>query len=423
MAGRVKTIFTAFGLAGAALSQGAQAAGFQLFEQSGSGLGNTFAGGAAIAEDASTVFFNPAGLTRLPGRQFAAALHVIQPTFEFDNEGSTIGGLPLSGTEGGNAGELGLVPNLYYAMDITPRLKFGLGVSVPFGLKTEYSDQSVVRYHAIKSEIETIDINPALAYKVNDWLSVGAGVSLQQVNAELTNAIRLAPFPDGKVKLEADDASWGYNLGILFSLPQNTRIGISFRSSIEHTVEGSAKFINVPAFIAAARNLRNTNIKATVDLPEIASISAYQQLDAKWALMGDITWTNWSRFDELRIRFASGLLDSVTPENWEDTYRLALGLTYQWSDALKIRSGVAYDQSAVSTEFRTPRIPDEDRIWIGVGASWKVSKQSTLDLGYVHIFIPGDADLRLTQPATSGILIGQYDSHADIVSVQFTHTF
>lgn len=451
MKSKPKRIAVAFVSTGALACGGVQAAGFQLFEQSGSGLGNAYAGGAAAAEDASTIFFNPAGMVRVPGHQLAAAVHFIQPTFEFNNRGSTTAfGTPLRGTDGGNAGELGVVPNLYYVMDITPRAKFGLGVSVPFGLKTEYSDSSVVRYHAVKSELETININPAVAFKVNDIVSVGGGINLQQINAELTQAIDFGticfasgpPFGvgplgqapctalgitpqnrDGKVKLEADDASWGYNLGILFTLPFDTRVGFSFRSSIEHNLEGSAKFANVPTVFATSPSFRNTSVSASVDLPEVASLSAYQQLNPKWALMGDITWTNWSRFKELRVRFANGAPDSVTPENWEDTYRLALGITYSANDAWKIRGGVAYDQSAVSTTFRTPRIPDEDRIWLGLGASWKLFKQSTLDLGYVHIFIPGDADLRLTNNPAAGNLIGDYDSNAHIVSLQFTHTF
>jgi len=439
----LKPTAVALGLAGmlAAAGGGAQAAGFQLFEQSGSGLGNAFAGGAASAEDASTVFFNPAGLTRLTGRQFAVAVHAIQPVFEFDNQGSTIAGQALRGTEGGNAGELGIVPNLYYAMDITPQLKFGLGVSVPFGLKTEYSDQSIARYHAIKSEVTTMNINPALAFKINDLISIGGGVNYQRITAELTNAIDFGTIcfgtvgpgactalgitpqnRDGKVKLEANDGSWGYNVGVLFTLPQDTRIGIHYRSSIEHTLEGSAKFASVPAVFAASPVFRNGDAKASIKLPETISLSTFQQLNPTWALMGDITWVRWSRFDELRVRFANGAPDNVTPENWDDSYRVSLGMNYQASDAWKIRAGVAYDDSPVSTTFRTPRIPDEDRIWLALGASFKPSKQTTLDIGYVHIFLNGDVNLNLRN-TTAGNLRGEYDGHADIVSVQFTHSF
>jgi long-chain fatty acid transport protein len=443
---KLKSIAVALGLAGimAGPWERAGAAGFMLFEQSGSGLGNAFAGGAAAAEDASTVFLNPAGLTRLPGQQFAVAVHAIQPVFEFDNQGSTIfNGQPLRGTEGGNAGELAIVPNLYYAMDLTPRLKFGLGVNVPFGLKTEYSDQSIARYHAIKSEVTTANINPSLAFKVNDLVSIGGGVNYQRITAELTNAIDFGSIcfvtpglgagpctalgitpqnRDGKVKLEANDGSWGYNVGVLFTLPQETRIGIHYRSSIEHTLEGSAKFASVPAVFAASPVFRNGDVKASIKLPETISLSSFQQLNPTWALMGDITWVRWSRFDELRARFANGAPDNVTPENWDDSYRVSLGINYQASDAWKIRAGVAYDDSPVSTTFRTPRIPDDDRIWVALGASFKASKQSTLDIGYVHIFLNGDADLNLRSP-TAGNLRGEYDGYVDILSVQFTHTF
>lgn len=162
-------------------SQNLMAGGFLLFEQGVKGLGNAFAGGSAIAEDASTIFFNPAGITRLSGSQIEAAGYYIIPQAEFDDKGSTVtpvfGGAPLTGGDGGDAGVAAFVPNFYFAQEITDKFHAGIGISVPFGLATEYNRNWVGRYHAIKSELLTIDINPTVAYRLNQWLSLGAGIS------------------------------------------------------------------------------------------------------------------------------------------------------------------------------------------------------------------------------------------------------
>ena len=174
------------------------ASGFAILEQSVQGLGYAFAGRAAVAEDASTIFFNPAGLTRLPGMQLEVAANIIVPSAEFKNEGSALnaaftGGMPIAGTltgdDGGDAGDAGLVPNLYYAAQITERLHAGLGINAPFGLTNSYRGDWVGRYHAIKSELMTINVNPTLAFELHPMISVGAGINIQYIKARLTNAI------------------------------------------------------------------------------------------------------------------------------------------------------------------------------------------------------------------------------------------
>lgn len=424
-------------LVGAALSSStALAAGFQLFEQSGSGLGNAFAGGAAAAEDASTIFFNPAGLTRLPGRQLIVAGHLIHVEAEFDNQGSTLGfaPIPLSGDDGGDAGGIAVIPNLYFAMDVSPDLKFGIGTGSPFGLKTHYDAGWVGRYHALTSSLKTININPALAYKVNDFVSLGAGVDALYADARLSNAvdfglIALGPAGsqafDGRAEVEGDDWGYGYNFGALFTITPSTRVGVAYRSKITIDIDGDANF-NVPAPLApgfAALGLfQETDANAGVDLPDFASVSVFHQLNPSWAVMADVTWTNWSRFDELRVQFANpNQPDAVTPQNWDDSYRYSVGATYQHNDAWKFRAGVAYDESPVPDEFRTPRIPDEDRIWLSFGAQYRLCPTCALDFGYTHIFVD-DPELDLTS-LSAGNLRGDYDSSVNILSVQYSHGF
>ena len=176
-----------------AFSIPSHAAGFALIEQSGSGMGNAFAGAAAVAEDASTIFFNPAGMTYLPDNQLVIAAHAVMPAVVFSNNGShrsaLTGGLATRGGDGGDAGDLALLPNLYFTKSVSDRIRLGIGVNAPFGLKTEYDDGWVGRYQALKSELKTININPSIAFKANDMVSVGFGVSAMRTEATLTNAV------------------------------------------------------------------------------------------------------------------------------------------------------------------------------------------------------------------------------------------
>ena len=388
-------------------SGSASSAGFSLIEESASGLGNAFAGGAASAEDASTVFFNPAGMTRLSGTQLSVVMHAIKPTVRFSNAGSA-----GTGVNGGDAGSWALVPNFYVVTELSPTLRAGLGISSPFGLKTDYDANWIGRFQAIKSDMKTININPALAYKINDQLSVGAGLNAQYISAELTNAVRLPGNAEGFAQVKGDDWSFGYNLGVLYEVNQSTRFGLAYRTDVRHKLEGDVTFSG--PFVFA----QNGPINAEITLPETVSLSAFRQINPQWAVMSDVTWTRWSRFQELRILRSTGALVSLTPENWEDTYRFAIGASYQQSDKLKLRGGVAYDQAPVTDSNRTARIPDADRTWLSVGASYQFTATSSIDVGYAHVFV-ANAAINSGTPA----LVGEYSNSVDILSAQYNHRF
>ena len=407
-----------------------QAAGFALIEQNASGMGNAYAGGSAIAEDASTIYFNPAGMTYIQGTQAAGALHLINPNAEFNNKGSVAGSLRPLGSEGGNAGDLAFVPNLYFKMDLNDNVKLGIGVNAPFGLKTEYDDNWLGRFQALKSEVKTININPAIAFKVNDQLSLGFGVSAMWAEAELTNAVNFrhpvfpVSFGEGSAKVKGDDWGFGFNLGAIFQATADTRIGVAYRSKVEQHLDGDVKFkypAGLPApFKAAAPS---GDVKADVTLPENFSVSAFSHLNDTWDLMGDVTWTRWSQFQELAIYRDNGKLLTKTTENWDNTMRYSVGVNYHYSDAIKLRAGLAYDEEAIKDEFRTARIPGNDRKWVSLGAGWQVSPASKLDVGYSHLFI-SDASINDNQLATAkGRVRGDYDGSVDILSLQYTHNF
>lgn len=393
------------------ISSNAQAAGFALIEQNASGMGNAYAGAAAIAEDASTIFFNPAGMTYIDGTQAVGALHLIKPDAEFKNRGT----LGVMGDEGPNAGDLAFVPNFYFMTELTPSIKAGIGVNVPFGLKTEYDDQWLGRFQAVKSELKTININPSIAFKVSDQLSLGLGVSAMWAEAELTRQV-FTGGPEPEVRIKGDDWGFGFNLGAIYQATANTRVGIAYRSKVKQELDGKAKFEAPLAGLS-------TDVTAKVDLPESFSASVFSRLNSKWDLMADITWTRWSRFQELRILRNNGTTLTVTPENWENTMRYSIGINYHYSDTVKLRAGLAYDEEAIKDEFRTARIPGNDRKWVSLGAGWKVTPVSTLDIGYSHLFL-SDAKIDDNQLASgNGRLTGDLEGSADILSLQYTHQF
>ena len=465
-----------------ALASPAFSAGFALIEQSVGGLGNAFAGAAATGEDASTIFFNPAALTLLEGQQVVAGAHVIVPSAKFSKESANNAlGLPISGGNSGDAGVVGVAPNLYYAANLNNGWSVGLGIFAPFGLATEYDKDWVGRYHAVESDVMTININPTVAYRVNENLSLGAGVSAQYIDVTLSQMVDFglsaysqlataaqqaaalgdaataatllaqanALYDNGVISntnadiyadLTADDWGYGFNLGALYEFNENTRVGVAYRSRIKHTVKGDAVFsAQNPTFLgsipvapgvtladAAAAELPNQGVKGDITLPASASLSVYHRLNSQWAVMADIMWTEWSTFDKLLIEFDSRD-PSLTTENWDDNWRYSVGANYTPNDRLVLRGGLAYDETPIpNAKYRTPRIPGEDRFWVAFGAGYKLTKQMKLDFGYAHLFVQ---DSKIAKDGTEledegrGALYGEYENKVDIISAQLSYSF
>lgn len=387
----------------------AHAAGFALVEQNVSGLGNAYAGQAASAQDASTIFFNPAGMTLLPDRQLVVAGHLIKPSAEFTGTAFiTVPPVTLSGGNGGDAGDLAFVPNAYFAYRVSPDIHLGVGMNAPFGLKTEYDSTWKGRTQAIKSELKTININPAIAWKASESLSLGAGLNIQYIEATLSNSANGA----GVATVHGDDYGWGFNVGLLWQPTTATRVGLAYRSDIEYTLDGDVDFSVVTAL--------NGDVTAETTLPDSASLSLFHKMSPKWDLLVDVSWTDWSDFKELRIVRNGGVLLGVTEENWDDSYRYSVGANYHLDDKLTLRGGLAYDETPVSDAFRTARIPDESRTWLAFGAQYRLSAQSVIDVGYAHLFIE---DARIDKTESGVTLSGNYESSVDILSAQYTLNF
>jgi long-chain fatty acid transport protein len=387
-----------------AISGAASASGFALIEQSSSGLGNAYAGGSAIAEDASTVYFNPAGMANIKGSQVLVAVHAIKPSAQFSDTGSTA----TVTDNGGDAGSLALVPSLYLVGDINEQWKYGIGVSSPFGLKTEYTSTWTGRYLAIKSELKTVNVNPSISYRMNDMVSLGFGLDAQYAEATLTKSGGGA----GEVKVTGNDWAYGANIGALFQVNKELRIGAAYRSSIKHSLKGDVTF--------AIATINNGAVTADVEVPDTFSLSFVDAITPQWEVMGDITWTKWSTFKNLDVVRTSGATLSHTAENWSDTYRYSLGATHRYNDVWKVRIGLAYDQTPTSDQNRTAAIPDSDRTWLALGGQYKISAASALDFGYAHIYVK-DAALHQTGP--TGTVIGSYQNSVDILSMQYAYSF
>ncbi len=435
--------------AGIALLSGgdAQAAGFALKEQSSSALGNAFAGATAGAEDISYMFFNPAGLTRHSGSQVHVGGSLIVPRAEPKNfEGTTVFTSPIGGGQGGsNISESAFVPTFYAMTEISDRMRAGLGINVPFGLETDYNDDWIGRYHALNSDLLTININPTLAYKVTNDISVGVGAQIQYIDATLSNAVDFgsigaaAGIPgaaptqqDGFTQLEGDDWGVGFTLGALYEPMPGTRLGIGYRSQVTHELEGDTRFdldeAGVGAAISAATGaFVDTPASAKVKLPDNLDFGVYHELTPDWAVMAEAQWTRWSKFQELRIQFDNAAqADSVTEQDWDDVWFGAVGVTYSGFRDTKLRLGYAFDESPIPDSTRTPRIPGNDRHWIAVGANYSPMPWLTLDAGYTHIFLKNSSvDLSVDEPGGTfrGNLSGEFESSIDIVTVQATLRF
>ena len=441
----------------------ATAAGFALLEQSASRLGTAFAGTAAAADDATTVYFNPAGMTALRQPEGAVSASGIAIGSEFRNASSTPAFLQPLGGNGGDAGDWNLVPAAYFVLPVGESFAFGFGVNAPFGLKLVYEDEWIGRFQALHNEITTLNFNPSVAWRINERISIGAGIDYQRLDAELTNDInysaviaqgvqqlvlagQLPPATgnaviagnaaqSGHARVRGDDDAWGFNVGALFDLSDDTRLGLSYRSSIDYTVQGTIDF-TAPAgrdpvssgIIAAASSpgapLSSGPVNVDLELPDSATLSLQHRFGERFAVLADLAWTGWSSIQELRIVRDSGTTVSVTPEQWRDTWRYALGGTYAMNDSITLRAGVAFDETPVPDATRTPRLPDSDRTWVAIGARWQPSPAMLLDFGYAHLFsdtVPLDQDAG--NAAVSGLLNGHQHSDIDIVSAQLVYRF
>ena len=396
-----------------AFSGTASSAAFQLWEQNASGLGTAYAGSAAVADNASTIFFNPAGMTQMPGIQLSAGVTGVGPSFEFNDNGSTGPLLGNRSDNGGNAGSWAAVPNAYMSWQVAPDWFVGLGISAPFGLKTEYDSSNWIgKYQAIKSEVTTVNYNPSLAWKLNDKVSLGLGLNYQTIDAEMTSAV---PGPATSSKLKGDDGAWGWNAGALFTLSPAMRVGVSYRSAISYTLDGTA-----------STAVSSTPVKADLKLPGTFILSVWQQVSDNWEAMGDLSYTQWNTLNSLNVVSRNtGVQISSEPFNYDNAWRIAWGAAYKANDAWKLKFGIAWDTTPTNNQYRSARVPDNDRLWLSLGAQWNGGVYGKIDVGYAYLYLkdPSINQTKTFGPGLTSSLRGTYDDSAHILGVQYSKGF
>ena len=418
-----------------AVGSSAQAAGYALREQSTTAQGTAFAGATASASDVSYMFFNPASLGWVERVEIEAMGTAVMPKVKLKSaSGSTVLGTPISGgTEEDDIAENAVLPAFYAAVPLPYGVRVGMGVNVPYGLETDYSRDWVGRYHGIRSEVTTVNFNPAIAWRPTSWLGMGGGFQAQYIDGTLTNAIDFgtigaaARIPgavpggdDGHARLHGDDWAYGWNAGVILEPVTGTRVGLAYRSEVDHTLRGDVNFTGDDAGIAnlirAGTGLfTDTDADLSLTTPASLSFGLHHDLTDRVALMAEAQWTDWSVFDQLTVKFDNPAQDdSVTEEEWRDAWFFALGATFKATEQLVLRAGVAYDQSPVRGDYRTPRIPDGDRYWLSLGAGWRPASWLDLDAAFTYIDVDSTS-VRLAASDTGstarGNLNADYDSY------------
>ena len=405
--------------------QVAVAAAFQLRENDTVSVATASAGAASAADTPGTVFNNPAGMTQLPGLQVQLGAAVVAPQAVFHGTAVNALGQPIAGADGIDGTDTALVPHGYVSDQITPKLAVGIALTAPYGLSTSYGGSFVGRYVADKTSLETININPAVAYQVLPWLSLGAGVSAQYGEVEFTNFINSsavafaatghpAALPDGYTNLRGSDWAFGYNFGALIQPWRQTNIGLTYRSRVQHDVPANVNFV-VPAPLGGSPLFRNGAATAKVVLPDTASLSVTQHIGADWTVYAGASWTNWSQLKSLTAVRDDGTVLSSMPTRYVDTVYVSAGASYRVDEKLTVHGGAAYDPSPVPNATRSTRIPDQDRYWLALGFSYQILPRVTVDVAYAHAFVD-DGRIR-EMSATGDVLSGISSDSIDVGSV------
>ncbi len=422
------------------------AAGFAILEQSAEGIGYAYAGAAAGYGDGSEIAYNPAAMSWLPETIISHSSHLIITSAEFNNEGSSnpmLGGVPLGGSNGPDGGDVNFVPSLYIAGEFFEDVHIGLGVHAPFGLRTDYDREWVGRYHAVTSELKTIQITPAISRKLTDNFSLGASLNAMYAEATLSNAIDfgtigvgalgpmgaaaagLAPqMNDGYASVNGNDWGFGFTVGGSYKYGDDSKVGVSWKTQTPIDLKGDADF-EVPTAalpLTATGRFVDQTAGASIDLPENVTGSWIHNFSDEFGLLAEVQWTGWSNFEELRIRYDGAQPDTVQDESWDDVWRYSVAVRYSPTEKLDLSLGYTFDEEPIpDTARRTPRIPGNDRNWLAVGLKYRADDDLVFKATYAHLFI-SDADVSLPD-ATGNTLVGSFDNAVDLVGVGVDYTF
>jgi long-chain fatty acid transport protein len=383
------------------------ATGFFVNQQSVVGLGRVNAGASAVADDPSTIAFNPAGLPTMweSDRSLRGAdtwvmfgVQVLVPRARLVNEGSlaaspgTLGvPVPYGGGSFKDPGRATPVPNFFVAHRVQPDFHVGLGVTFPFGLSSEFSDEWFGRYDAIEASLKTVNVSAVVATRLTSDVHFGAGIDAQYAHTKLVTAVP-NPFTPGGPSAATDARSetrgktWtpGFNIGVMWHVDPATRVGLHYRSRMRHSIDGVAITSGLPGPLAAFNGA--TGAKAKLELPDIVNLGIAMKVSKATTLLGQVEWYGWKKFDEIRVRFDDGRPDAVRRPNFRNSWAIAVGADYQLSDRWTIRGGLRFDRTPTRDGFRDTTFPDGNRIWVGSGATYRFDRNWRVDFALKHAF-------------------------------------
>ncbi|MHC8367887.1 OmpP1/FadL family transporter [Pseudomonas sp. ZT5P21] len=400
------------------------ASGFAINEQSISGMGTGFAGRSSSADDASTIFGNPAGMSRLKREQVTGGAAFLDAHTDISDASST----PRSGSNDGDMVPFIAVPMGYYVKPIDDQWAFGVGVYAPFGLVTDYENGFAGRYFGSKSEVTIVTLQPTVSYAFNDKVSIGFGPTINRIDGKLESNLSLNPLAaDGTVKIKGDDTALGYNVGILVQATDSTRVGLTYHSKVKYKLEGDTK-VNYNLLAGLGQN-PSQKYDASLDIttPEAVDFSVTHQLDDQWTLYAGSTWTRWSRLKEISVENSgvpaalNSRFGTITEEqNWHDTWAHAIGASYQVNKQWVLRTGFSVDQAPTNNENRSPRIPTGDRKIFSLGAGWSPTDDLTIDVAYSYLV---EESVKINDDNRRQTYSAKYENSANGLGIGATYRF
>jgi long-chain fatty acid transport protein len=390
-----------------AFSEHSWATGFFINQQSVRGLGRVDAGSTVAADELGTIFFNPAGLTRVvrdwqDGEhiRISLATHLIMPRSDQRSRTSvaatpgTLGApVPVGGGDAQNPTGATPVLNGYVGRALlNNRGAIGLGFNSPFGLATRFEPDWHGRYDATEASLLTLNFSLVAAYRFDSGVSVGGGLDLQHARTLLATAIPDPVAPggptaatDGAIRTEGHNTlTPGFNVGLMYDINDRTRVGVHHRSGMKHEISGTSAITGLHGPLASFNG--TVDADAEINLPAITAAGLRSEVAEQLVLLGEFAWFDWSTFREVRIRFADGRPDGVRTSNFRDAYSAAIGAEYPVNPAWTARGGLRYDTTPTVDGFRDTTVPDSERLWLGLGTSFEMSGRLNLDLAFNHVF-------------------------------------
>ncbi|EPS5697669.1 outer membrane protein transport protein [Vibrio vulnificus] len=406
----------------------ANAAGFQLAEYSATGLGRAYAGEAAMADNASAQWRNPAMLTYLEGTQVSVGAIYVNPNIDIDGN-VNFAGKNISASSDDFAHDA-IIPNFYLSHQYNEKIAIGFALGTNYGMETDLGKDFAASHFGNEASVISKEANLNLAYQLNEQFSIGGGVRYIiaegsfGATAPETNILNL---PQGTTLkyMEGDDTTWGWQVGSAWQINENHRVGFTYKSEVELKLEGHAEGVG---FGINPKSRDNGYMYLT--LPATAELASFHQLTEKLAMHASFNWTDWSSFEKLEAHMETAGTQMVKEEHWEDNYRFAVGATYQLQPKLALRTGIAYDTSAVSDKNRTITIPETDRTWLSVGATYDWTQNFTLDAGFTYITAK-DAPIKESRGYTTdqtaediaGQFVGETTGNVWLIGVQANYRF